>query len=472
VQGLLALTALRLAVAGVTALSPDETYYWVWSKALAWGYPDHPPMVALWIRAGTFLAGDGALGVRLLGPLATLLGSFMLARTAEDLFPGRGAGPRAAVLMNATLFLGVGAITMTPDTPLLFFWMTALWAVARAVSGGRPVWWLAGGLAAGLALDSKYTAILLLGSLGLWLVATPAGREWLRRPWPWLGLAIAVACFAPVVAWNADHDWVSFVRQGGRAGAWQPARAAQFLSELVVGQVGLATPIVAWLGLCGMAALVRRWRETHAALILALVLLPGAVFAQHALGDRVQGNWPAVIWPGAVIAGALLSGRLWRPAAALGFALAALIYVQATLAPLALPITRDPTLLRLAGWRDLARQVEQMRAANNLAFVASDQYGIASELAHAMPGAVSVVAAGDRWTLFRLPQADRAGQAGLLVQTERQQSRPDPAPWQSMEQIGEVERSRNGMVAERFRLWRVVARASPDLVQLPRPGRD
>ncbi|MBC7802174.1 MAG: UDP-phosphomannose--protein mannosyltransferase, partial [Gemmatimonadaceae bacterium] len=84
---LLALTLIRLLVAAMTPLSGDEAYYWVWSRALAPGYLDHPPMVALWIGAGTWLAGDTALGVRLLAPISAAAGSLLLARVAEDLFP-------------------------------------------------------------------------------------------------------------------------------------------------------------------------------------------------------------------------------------------------------------------------------------------------------------------------------------------------------------------------------------------------
>ena len=51
--------------------------------------------------------------------------------SAKALLPGRGAGLIAAALLNATLLLGAGAVTMTPDTPLLFFWVCALWALAR-----------------------------------------------------------------------------------------------------------------------------------------------------------------------------------------------------------------------------------------------------------------------------------------------------------------------------------------------------
>ena len=109
-------------------------------------------MVALWIRLGTALAGDGALGVRLLGPLSVALASLLLADAADRLLPGRRAGLRAAALLNATLLFGVGAVLMTPDTPLLVFWIACLWALARLLrqrqcrAGGSAV-----GLFAGLA---------------------------------------------------------------------------------------------------------------------------------------------------------------------------------------------------------------------------------------------------------------------------------------------------------------------------------
>ena len=61
----LALVALRLVVAAWTPLTFDEAYYWMWSKNLAGGYYDHPPAVAYVIRAGTMIAGDTELGVRL-----------------------------------------------------------------------------------------------------------------------------------------------------------------------------------------------------------------------------------------------------------------------------------------------------------------------------------------------------------------------------------------------------------------------
>ena len=451
---------MRLAVAGAAPLSPDEAYYWVWSRALAPGYLDHPPMVALWIRAGTALLGQGALGVRLLAPLSAALGSVLLARAAEDLFPGRRIGGPAAALLNATLLLGAGAVTMTPDTPLLFFWTATLWALARLLRTGRGAWWLVVGLAAGAALASKYTAALLGFGIALWLVADPVGRRWLRSPWPWAGGALAGLCFAPVLAWNAAHGWASFAKQGGRTGDWRPRDALGHVAELVGSQVGLATPLVAALCMAGAWAAARRWRQGAApALLTALTLPAAAVFVEHALGDRVQANWPAVLYPAACIAAAAYAARWWKPAAALGFGLAALVYAQAATAFLPLPRALDVTLVRLGGWDGLAAQV----AARDASFVAAGNYGLAAMLARLLPG--PVVGTEPRWALFDLPAAPIAGREGLLLQSRRRAGGPDPAPWRSLVQVGTVERSRGGVVAESYDLYRVVARG--DMVRLP-----
>ena len=457
------LTIIRLVVAGLTPLSPDEAYYWTWSHALAAGYLDHPPMVALWIRVGTALAGETTLGVRLLGPLSAAVGSLLLVRAGDDFQPGSGL--RAAVLFNATLVAAAGSVTMTPDTPLLFFWVLALWALGRLVRTGLAAWWWAVGGACGLALDSKYTAVLLGAGLAIWLVACPGARRWLRRPELWGGGALAALLFAPVVAWNAAHGWASFARQGGRTADWAPREALRYLGELIVGQIGLATPLVLALCVWGVWRMARRWREPAPALLAALTLAPAAVFVQHALGDRVQANWPAILYPSACICAAAL-GRWWRSAAWLGFALAAPVYVQAAAAPFPLPRRLDPTLARLAGWDRLAREAEAARAASGAAFMAGEPYGVESELAWHVPPGTPVLATGNRWQHFDLGRAAPSG-PGLLLQTERRATPPDPARWADAEPVGRIVRSRAGVEAEAFRLYRVVPRPGAELVRLP-----
>src|SRR5580698_11141897 len=89
VQTILALVVLRLIAADLTPITFDEAYYWTWSKHLAGGYYDHPPMVAVVIRLGTMIAGDTELGVRLVSILLALPMSWAVYRSAAILFGGQ-----------------------------------------------------------------------------------------------------------------------------------------------------------------------------------------------------------------------------------------------------------------------------------------------------------------------------------------------------------------------------------------------
>ncbi|MDB4883213.1 MAG: putative rane protein, partial [Gemmatimonadetes bacterium] len=95
--GVTAAAALvRLLFAALLPLFPDETYYWDWSRHLAGGYFDHPPMIALLIRAGTataslFGAGPSPFSIRFFPIVAGAVASLAAAGIAR-----RIAGDRAA----------------------------------------------------------------------------------------------------------------------------------------------------------------------------------------------------------------------------------------------------------------------------------------------------------------------------------------------------------------------------------------
>jgi 4-amino-4-deoxy-L-arabinose transferase-like glycosyltransferase len=212
---ILALVALRLVAAAFTPITFDEAYYWMWSKHLAGGYYDHPPMVAFVIRLGTMIAGDTELGVRLASILLALPMSWAVYHAAAVLFGGRQVAATAVILLNVTLMAAVGTMIVTPDAPLLVASSFLLFSLAKVLETGRGAWWLAVGLAAGAALLSKYTALLFGPAILIWLVAVPKLRRWLISPWLYLGGLVALLMFAPVILWNADHQWVSFIKQRG-----------------------------------------------------------------------------------------------------------------------------------------------------------------------------------------------------------------------------------------------------------------
>src|SRR5580698_1379103 len=293
----MALVALRLVGATWTPLTFDEAYYWMWSKHLAFGYYDHPPGVALVIRLGTMIAGDTELGVRLVSILLALPMSYAVYRAAAILFGGRRVAATATILLNVTLMAAVGTLIVTPDSPLLVASSLVLFCLAKVLETGRGAWWLGVGAAVGAALLSKYTALFFGPAILIWLIAVPALRRWLLSPWLYLGGLVALAVFSPVILWNADHQWVSFIKQIGRARIedFRPA----FIAELIPTQIGFATPLVWILGAMGLCALFRRDAGALASRVLVSAMFWTIVlyFAWHSLHARVEANWFAPIYP-------------------------------------------------------------------------------------------------------------------------------------------------------------------------------
>ena len=108
-------TLVRFVLAAAIPLVEDEAYYWDWSRRLAFGYFDHPPVIAWLVAGGVKIAGLTPLGVRLLPVLCGTLATFALAATTRDL-AGASAARFVALLLALTPFT-VGFILATPDAP-------------------------------------------------------------------------------------------------------------------------------------------------------------------------------------------------------------------------------------------------------------------------------------------------------------------------------------------------------------------
>ena len=251
------------------------------------------------------IAGDTELGVRLVSILLALPMSWAVYQTAAILFGGRRVAATSAILLNVTLMAAVGTMIVTPDAPLLVASSFVLFSLAkvlrdrtrRVVAGGRR--------RRRCALLSKYTALFFGPAILIWLVVVPKLRRWLISPWPYLGGLVALAMFAPVILWNADHHWVSFIKQMGRARIedFSPA----FIAELIPTQIAFATPLVWILGAMGLYALFRRRAGALPARVLVSTMFWTIVayFVWHSLHARVEANWFAPVYPAFAIAAAV-----------------------------------------------------------------------------------------------------------------------------------------------------------------------
>src|SRR5437667_10421436 len=171
----------RLLFAFALGLGIDESYMVAAGRKLQLSYFDHPP-IAWWMAWGiTHLTGsESAIVVRLPFIALFALTTVLMYRVTAALFGAR-AGLAAAIVLNAVPVFGISAGTwVLPDGPLLAALLgTAACLIAALSSDGRAAWgwWLATGICAGLALCSKYSAMLTLVGVLVFLVTEPRSRR-------------------------------------------------------------------------------------------------------------------------------------------------------------------------------------------------------------------------------------------------------------------------------------------------------
>ena len=285
----------RLLFAGSLGLGIDESYMVAAGRHPQLGYFDHPP-IAWWLAwAAAQIAGsDAAIIVRLPFIALFALTTWLMYRVTMALF-GAQAGLWAAVVVNVCPVIGVTAGTwVLPDGPLFAALLGAtLCLIAALPAEGRTAWawWLGTGACAGLALSSKYSAVLtILGAIGF-LLTERESRRWLLRPHPYVAGLAAVAIFMPVLIWNARHGWVSFLFQGSRAeGRFNPLGPVLTLA-------GAALFVLPWVWLpllwCGFDALRRGPADERRWLIVCLAAPPIVFFTLVSLLSRVLFHWAA-----------------------------------------------------------------------------------------------------------------------------------------------------------------------------------
>jgi 4-amino-4-deoxy-L-arabinose transferase-like glycosyltransferase len=295
---ILVTTLIRLIFAWAIGLGVDESYMVAAGRVLSLGYFDHPP-ASWWLSWGAArLAGaDDPVIVRLPFILLFALSTWLMARLTTRL-ADRKAGLWAAILLNLSPVFGVTTGSwVLPDGPLdaallgaALCLVHALPAQGRAAAG----WWAATGLCAGLALASKYSAILTIGGAFLYLLTSPTHRRWLRRPEPYVATLLALLVFSPVIAWNAAHGWASFAFQGQRATGLRFRPSAPF--ETLGGEALFVLPWI-WLPMMLVAlAAIRRgptaWRPWLLCCLAAPPILAFALVSAWS-NQRILYHWAA-----------------------------------------------------------------------------------------------------------------------------------------------------------------------------------
>jgi hypothetical protein len=397
--GSAALRVFYLAYNCPLDLAPDEAHYWDWSRHLDWSYYSKGPLVAWLIRISDALAGTWAQGfpggemlaVRL---PAVICGALLLVSVYVLTNQVFGREPLALAVVAVALTLPVvaaGSSLMTIDSPYTCCWGWALVFGHRAIFGGSRWGWPAAGLMVGLGILAKYTMVLWLPSVGLFLLASSDRRRLFVSRGFWIMTGVAVTCSVPIVWWNIAHDWVSFRHVQGLAGLQEDAGIRWLGPVVYIGtQCGLF--LVFWFIVWAAAMVVHRpWRKTDPG-VQYLWWMSAPMFAVFlAFSFKTGGgepNWPVTAYiSGLVLAAPWLVRQLASPHVWFRRCVAANLVLTCTagviltvgahhsdwMQPVLVRIAGAPTpqrpqplrrvdpTCRLRGWRRLAAEVDRLR---------------------------------------------------------------------------------------------------------------
>ena len=388
----------------VIELSEDEAYQWTWSKHLALSYYSKPLGIAVAHWLGTHIGGDTEFGVRFLPPLLSFAVGWVLLRFVTTRTDGR-TGFLFTLALQATPLLAVGSVLLTIDPLTVSFYTLGMLATWRAIEEDSTAWWGVVGLTLAGTLLSKYFAPFQLVAIAFALAVVPGAWKQLRRPGPYLALAILGLGTLPILIWNAQNDWITFTHlseRGGLKNAWK--FKPNYLLDFIAAVPALLNPI--WVGLVAVASF-GIWRSRSAPVVerfLTVFSLPIFLFyLGYTIRSRVHPNWiAAAVLPG-MLAATLYWHRRWREGSRgvvgwmraglfLGLPVVVLMHDTNLIGKITgrpLPERIEP-LKRVRGHRDFARQMAQFRtnllAEGKPVFIVADHYGRAGLLSFYLPG--------------------------------------------------------------------------------------
>jgi len=272
---------LALAQSASTELIADEAYYWVYSRFPAWGYFDHPPMIAFLIKSG-YAIFHNELGVRLicvlLSTLTILMTESLIERKNPFLF---------YTIVLSTGVLQIAGFLAVPDTPLLFFTALFFYAYRSFIKNINWQTALLLAIAISLLFYTKYHGLLIV--LFTFLSNTRLFTRWQT----WLAGFFVLILYTPHLLWQWDHDWVSFRYHLFESNV--SGYKFSYTTDYLLGQILLAGPLAGFI-LFPAAFIYKAKTQTERALKFTLISIY-LIFLVSSFRGKVEVNWtmPAMI---------------------------------------------------------------------------------------------------------------------------------------------------------------------------------
>ncbi len=285
-------TAYGTIAKGSQGLHPDMSELIAWSRELAWGYQKHGPVGALLVRVWFSVFPVAEWSYYLLAMLMPVGALWIIWRLSADYLDVEKRVVGVA-LLTFVPFFNFHALKFNVNTVLLPVWALTTWWFLRSFERLSLVYAALAGLAAAVAMMTKYWSVFLLAGLAIAALIDARRLRYFRSPAPWVAVAAGIALLAPHLYWLTQHNYAPFSYAVGVHDKDPYIAGVKSVLGYLAGSLGYAAaPVVVVLAAARpnrsmLADLV--WpREPHRRLVAAAFWAPFLLPVAAALGSGVE----------------------------------------------------------------------------------------------------------------------------------------------------------------------------------------
>jgi len=350
----------------------DELYYIACGEHLAFGYPDHAPLIAFVTKLTRALFGDSLFALRFFPALAGAAKVFLTGLLVIEFGGKRFAVALACIsVLVAPAYLGIdNFLSMNAFEPV--FWTLCAYFAILAIKRQDARFWLWFGIVAGIGLMNKHSMLVFGLAIVAGLLMTSERRIFLDK-WIWIGGAAAFLIFLPNLIWQVQNDWATIellrnVQATGKNVVLAP-------HEFVWQQIFMLLPPTALVWFAGIWFFLfdksgRRFRFLGIAYLVTLALM----ILLKAKSYYLLPIYPYLFAGGAVLLESLRTRNFALRVVKFAYPVVLLIFGLVTL-PLALPVLSVENFLRYQATLGLAPPKTEVAHAGVLPQPYGDQFG-------------------------------------------------------------------------------------------------
>ncbi|AFR70662.1 glycosyl transferase family 39 [Brachyspira pilosicoli B2904] len=302
----------RIILISFTTLIDDEAHYALWTKHLPFGFFDHGPGIAFFIKLSMIIFGNTGFGVRFGSIVFSILVSifiYIFLKKEKD----ENTAIISVILFNTVPFFAGLSLIVTIDTPMFYFLIFSIMAYYKAIYSNKKYFYLAGFLF-GFSLLSKEGAIFVGASICLFTLISNKRKEIFLSKEFYLSFIVAALVYMPFIIYNFQTDF-TFIKYALDRQLQKPGSINRTL-DFWGAQIGLYSPLF-FILFCYLIIKIfidfLNKKEIENNLYFAFIsLLPFIYILQKSFKNKLEVNWALFMYGGGLFLVSYYISKNWN----------------------------------------------------------------------------------------------------------------------------------------------------------------